>query len=273
MSGKDLRLRRFFNPESGRVVIFPVDHGVSFGPCPGLERMDRVVERGIRGGADALVMHKGMMRFLDSVSGRLPGIFMHLSASTQLGPAINRKVIVGTVEEAVRRGADGVSVHVNLGEECETEMIRDLGIVGSACAEWEIPLLAMVYVRGLRVPSPVPDAAVAHAARLASELGADIIKIPAPTDDSVLAEITAGSPAAIVVAGGDKVPDSRMLLERVENSLRLGVKGFAIGRNVFQHENPEALMKAVCGIVHRSTPVEEALERMRREPPPVCEGI
>jgi predicted phospho-2-dehydro-3-deoxyheptonate aldolase len=266
MDGKTLRLKRFLTRPNGRIVIFPLDHGVSCGPIRGLERMEDVVRMGIEGGADGLVLHKGMLDFLESISGRLPGVFMHLSASTQLGPSFHHKVLVGTVEEALRRGADGVSLHVNLGDQGEPEMLKDLGTVGSMCADWHIPLLVMTYARGVHVPQPVPDAAIAHAARVAAELGADIIKIPTPKDDWTLAKITADLRLPVVVAGGSKDPDTRLFLDRVGRSLAAGASGVAVGRNVFQSERPLALLRAICSMVHRDVSASEAWDRLSDAP-------
>jgi DhnA family fructose-bisphosphate aldolase class Ia len=219
MSGKNLRLKRFMPFPDGRMVIFPLDHGVSCGPLPGLQRMEGVIRMGIRAGCDGLVLHKGMMSYLESLPERPPGVFMHLSASTPFGPSYHHKVMTGVVEEAIRRGADGVSVQLNLGDEHESEMLRDLGTLGSACCKWQFPLLVMVYVRGSHAPSPVPDSALAHAARVAAELGADIIKLPFPRDEASLTEITAGLPVPVVVAGGSKMPDTVGFLEKTEGAL------------------------------------------------------
>lgn len=266
MSGKALRLRRLQVPSDGRMVILPLDHGVSCGPIPGLERMERAIQAGSDGGADALVLHKGMLPFLSRLTGRLPGILMHLSASTQLGTAFHYKVTTGTVEEAIRRGADGVSVHLNLGDEHEPDMLRDLGTVADGCARWQMPLLVMAYVRGTHIPSPPPDSAIAHAARIAAELGADMIKIPAPADDAVLAEIAAGLPVPVVVAGGSKIADTRIFLKRIEMILTTGVRGVAVGRNVFQYERQEALLRAICGIVHHGLTADEAWQGLNQGP-------
>ena len=259
MSGKQLRLKRMQTAPSGRMVIFPLDHGVSCGPIPGLERMARVIEMGSRSGTDALVLHKGMLSFLESVSSRIPSIFMHLSASTNLGPHFHYKVLVGSVEEALRRGVDGVSLHINLSDIHEPDMLRDLGRIGAACAEWQMPLLVMIYVRGEHAPSPVPDSAIAHSARLAAELGADLIKIPAPAETDTLAEIAASLPVPVVVAGGSKTDSPEVFLNRLGQILDTGVHGVAIGRNIFQRRQPEALLKAVCAMVHQKAAPEEAL--------------
>lgn len=264
MSGKTLRLRRFIGPSDGRTVILPLDHGVSCGPVAGLERMAGVIRMGIKGGADGLVLHKGMMACLDPLRERHPGIFMHLSAGTRMGPDPHRKVLAGSVEEALRRGADGVSVHVNFGCACESEMIADLGAVGNACAAWQVPLLVMVYACGADAASSAPDASIAHAARVAAEMGADIIKIPAPEDDEVLADIASSVPVPVVVAGGSKARDDRLFLMKIEKALQAGIRGVAIGRNVFQHEKPQAFLNAICRMVHRGCSSREAWQRLER---------
>ncbi|HBD08779.1 MAG TPA: fructose-bisphosphate aldolase [Syntrophobacteraceae bacterium] len=267
MNGKVLRLKRLIAPQDGRLLIFPLDHGVSCGPIPGLQHMEETVRIGAAGGADALVLHKGMLRYLQTLRQPLPGIFLHLSASTQLGSTLHHKVPVATVEEALRHGVDGVSVHINLGNDQEGDMLRDLGMVGTACTAWQLPLLVMIYVRGIRVPSPIPDTAIAHAARVAAELGADIIKIPAPAEGRVLAEITAASPVPVVVAGGSRMEDTGSLLRHVEAVLEAGASGVAIGRNIFQHQQPERLLQALSAMVHQGWSARRAVDHMNAAQP------
>ncbi len=248
MSGKALRLKRFQTSPNGRIVILPLDHGVSLGPIPGLERPEAVVRMGVKEGANALVLYKGIV---------------HLSAGSQLGPSAHHKVLIGTVEEAIRRGADGVSVHINLGNPNEPEMLKDFGTVGDACSEWQVPLLAMVYVRGHADAPPAGDPAIAHAARIAAELGADIIKIPAPEDDRILSEITSSVPVPVVVAGGNRIADAPVFLERVEKAMQAGAQGVAIGRNIFQSTCPAVLLRAICLIVHRGYTAGSAWEESK----------
>lgn len=265
MSGKKLRLKRIVSPADGRTVIFPLDHGVTWGRLPGIEKIEKAVETGVRAGADALVLHKGMLRCLQAAPGPLPGVIMHLSASTSLGPSLFRKVTVGSVEEAVRAGADAVSVHINLGDGSEPEMLRDAGLVGRACSEWQVPLLVMAYAGGDRLSPPVPASAVAHAARVAVELGADVVKIPFPGDFDTLAGIAAGLFVPVVVAGGLPAGETHAFLERVEKSLLAGAAGVAAGRSVFQHENPRAVLGAVRAIVHGGISAKEAAHGLRAE--------
>jgi class I fructose-bisphosphate aldolase len=262
MSGKKLRLGRLLSGNDGRSVILPLDHGVTMGPIPGIERIDAAIRAGSGGGADAIVLHKGMLRCLDSISGRMPGIIMHLSASTELGPSSCHKVLVGSVEEALRLGADAVSFHLNLGCDHESQMLRDLGAIGLSCADWQVPLLVMAYPCGDKIKGRAFDTQVAHAARVAAELGADIVKIPFPDDFQTLARITSSLAPPVVVAGGRsmRIED---LLERIHRSLQAGANGVAAGRNVFQQPHPEAVMSAICGIVHRGISSKEALENLK----------
>ena len=250
MGGKELRLKRFQTSTTGRMVILPLDHGVSCGPLPGLERPEEAIRMGVEEGADALVLYKGLLRYLENLGGQLPGIFMHLSASSQLGPSVHHKVLIGSVAEAIRRGADGVSIHINLGNPNESEMLRDFGAIGDACAEWQVPLLAMIYIRGLNETTVTADSAIAHAARVAAELGADLIKIPLPQDDRILHEITSSLPVPVVIAGGSKIAEASAFLERIERAMLAGAHGVAIGRNIFQNESPRRLLRAICRMVH-----------------------
>jgi len=263
MSGKRLRLKRIISPVDGRAVILPLDHGVTMGPIPGIERIDATIEAGVRGGADALILHKGMLRCLESTTGPMPAVIMHLSASTKLGPSCYHKVLIGTVEEAIRRGADAVSVHINLGDSHESEMLTDLGAVGRSCADWQVPLFVMAYACGDGISASGEQ--VAHAARVAAELGADIIKIPFPGDFQMLARISSSLSVPIVVAGGPSVKLEN-ILERIEKSLEAGARGVAAGRNIFQQKNPEAVLRAICDIVHRGVSPKEALECLKVGP-------
>ena len=111
--GKRIRLERIFNRKTGRTVIAPMDHGVSSGPIKGIINMDETVESIAQGGANAILMHKGIVGLGHRGYGKDIGLIVHLSASTSLSPDPNNKVTVTSVEKAIQLGADAVSVHVN----------------------------------------------------------------------------------------------------------------------------------------------------------------
>ena len=175
--GKKIRMQRILNRENGRTIIVPLDHGISAGPMQGIQDMHDTVSRVAEGGINCVVMHKGMTRAGSRDRGRDVGLLIHLSASTGISPRPNSKVLVGTVEDALRLGADGVSVHVNLGDEDEGTMLADLGRIASEADVWGMPVLAMIYARGPKVSNEFAPDLVAHCARVGAELGADIIKV------------------------------------------------------------------------------------------------
>ncbi|MEM2933324.1 MAG: class I fructose-bisphosphate aldolase family protein, partial [Methanocellales archaeon] len=174
--GKAVRLERIINRETGKTVIVPMDHGVSLGPIKGLIDMKEAVNKVAEGGANAVLGHMGLPKYGHRRYGRDIGLIIHLTASTTLGPDPLHKVLVTSVEEAIKVGADGVSVHVNIGANDEAEMLAMLGQVSRACNEWGMPLLAMMYPRGAKVKSEHSVEYVKHAARVGAELGADIVK-------------------------------------------------------------------------------------------------
>ena len=92
-------------------------------------------------------------------------------------PDPNRKMPVCDVTEAIKLGADAISVHVNLGAETEPEMLAHLGQVSGECRDWGMPLLAMMYARGKKITNQYDVEFVKHAARVGAEMGADVVKV------------------------------------------------------------------------------------------------
>lgn len=257
--GKTIRLERILNRKTQRAIIIPMDHGVSVGPINGIIDMRETIVDMANSGVDAVLMHKGLVRCGHRASGRDVGLIVHLSASTSLSPLSNSKTLVGTVEEAVRLGADGVSVHVNLGDTNEREMLADLGKVARSADEWGMPLLAMVYARGPRVDNEYDPALVAHCARVGVELGADIVKVPYTGDMESFSDVVSACCIPVVIAGGARTETTRQFLEMVDNSLKAGGSGLSVGRNVFQHPRRTRLIQALRGLVHEDMPLEQAL--------------
>ena len=256
--GKKIRLGRIMDGHSERTLIVPMDHGVSEGAVRGLVNARDAVGDMLAGGANAILMHKGLIRHCHSGHGDT-GLIMHLSASTSLSPRGNTKVLVGSVEEAVRLGADGVSVHVNLGDPEEGAMLADMGRVAEACEKWGMPLLAMLYARGPQIPDGCAPGVVAHCARVGAELGADIVKVPYTGDADSFARVVAGCCVPVVIAGGPRTDTTRQFLALADSALRAGCSGLSVGRNVFQHPHRLQLMRARHGLVHRGLPLDEAV--------------
>ena len=255
---------RIIDRESGKVAIIPLDHGVTLGPVAGLIDMQETIKAVAMGGANAILIHKGLVEIVERGRKGL-GLIIHLSASTRMGPDPNSKTIVCTVEEATKLGADGVSVHVNLGAGNEKEMLKDLGSVARIAMEWGMPLLAMMYTRGPKVENEYDVKMVKHAARLGAEMGADIIKVPYTGSPESFCEVVKGCFVPVVIAGGEKMDTDRDVLEMVKGAMAAGAAGVSIGRNVFQHKNPSKIVRAISSIVHNSSTFEEGLKDLRDE--------
>mgnify|MGYP000428323607 FL=1 len=263
MIGKKIRLERIINRHTGRTVIAPMDHGVSNGPMKGIIDIDKTVESISQGGADAILMHKGIVEQGHRGYGKDIGLIVHLSASTSLAPNPNNKVIVTSVEKAIQLGADAASVHVNLGSETESEMLQELGEISETCSYWGIPLLAMMYPRGQKVENEHDVELVKHAARVGSELGVDIVKTNYTGDPDSFKEVVEGALVPVVIAGGPKVDTDEELLQMVKDSIEVGGAGVAFGRNLFQAENPGKITKAISEVVHNDLEVNEALKFLK----------
>lgn len=258
MYGKSIRMERIVDRNTGNCVIVPMDHGVSIGPVEGLIDMKKTVDDVANGGATAVLMHKGLIRFSHRTSGRDIGLILHLSASTDIGVTSTSKTLVATVEEALKIGADAVSMHVNVGAETETIMLSDLGMISEECADWGMPLLVMAYPRGPKISDSYDPDVVAHAARVATELGADLVKCSYTGDMKTFEKVVDGALAPVVIAGGPKMKSDMDILNMVYDSLQAGGKGVSMGRNVFQHQNVEAMTKAISDIVLHGATVKEA---------------
>ncbi|MBI4399269.1 class I fructose-bisphosphate aldolase family protein [Candidatus Micrarchaeota archaeon] len=258
MVGKRIRMDRIFNRNTKRSIIIAMDHGMSMGPIKGLVNMEETMNKVVEGGANAVIVHKGIVRMGYRGYGEDIGLILHLSGSTSLNPDPNDKELVSTVEHAIKIGADGVSVHINVGAPNESKMIKQLGLVAEEADNWGMPLLAMMYPRGHEIKNP--EKHVAHVVRVGVELGADIIKTPYTGNVETFMEAVDGAGnMPVVIAGGPKMDTTKDVLQMVYDSLHAGGAGVSLGRNVFQAKDPVKMVKALDALIHRKKSVEEAL--------------
>jgi 2-amino-4,5-dihydroxy-6-oxo-7-(phosphonooxy)heptanoate synthase len=248
LSGKLLRLARLSRPGDGRFLFIPMDHSVSDGPISTADRFDTIVRAVVAGGADAIIVHKGRARLVNPALLRQASLIVHLSASTAHALDTNAKTLVCGVEEAVRCGADAVSVHVNIGSATEADQLADLGTVAAAADAWGLPLMAMIYARGPHLTEPFDAKLVAHIVNVAVDLGADIVKTAAARPGPRMAEVVAHCPVPVVVAGG--ADDGPELLPFARQMMAAGCRGLAVGRRVFHHSTPRQLVRQLTAIVH-----------------------
>ncbi len=257
--GKQIRMERILNRNTGRTVIVPMDHGLSVGPIPGVIDMKDAVRKVAEGGANAIVEHKGLVKAGHRGEGNDIGLIIHLSGSTSLSPFPNSKSLVCSVEEAVKLGADAVSIHLNIGDDNEKDMLKDFGLVSYEARTWGMPLLAMIYPRGEKIKDEYDVKLVKHAARVGDEMGADIVKVSYTGSPESFREVVSGCSVPVVIAGGDKMDSDQAILEMVKGSIDAGGSGVSIGRNVFQHSDPARMVRAISLIVNENGTVDEAL--------------
>jgi len=260
-TGKRIRTDRIMNRNTRKTVIIPMDHGLTVGPIKGLDDMKTIVNQIAEGGANAVLLHKGIIAAGYRGYGRDIGLIMHLSGSTALGPDPNAKVQVADVMEAIKLGADAVSIHINVGSKTEQEQLKFLGQTAKICEDWGMPLIAMMYPRGEKIKNEYDVEVVKHAARIGAELGADIVKTNYTGSEETFREVVNGCLAPVVMAGGPKTKTDEEFCQMVYSSVRAGGAGAAAGRNVFQHENPTKMVRVLCGIVHEGLEVKAALQK------------
>ena len=261
--GKRIRMERIINRNTGKTVIVPMDHGISVGPIDGLKDMKAAIQNVAEGGANAIVEHKGLVGEGHRGGGKDIGLIIHLSGSTSLSVYPNAKTLVCSIEEAIKLGADAVSIHINLGDNQEKEMLNDFGRISYDARTWGMPLLAMIYPRGEKIKDEYDVNVIKHAARVGDEMGADIVKVSYTGSEESFREVVEGCSIPVVIAGGEKMNSDREILEMVKGAIRAGGAGISIGRNVFQHNDPKKMVMAMSSIVHDDASVDEALEMLK----------
>ena len=178
------------------------------------------------------------------------------------GNRSGEKVSIATAEECLDRGAIGVSGQINMGEDNEAEMIIEMGDLTTDAWALEIPVLGMVYPRGenLIISEDDETNGVAHAARLAWEIGCNVVKVPWTGSVESFQKVTRSVPIPVLIAGGPKNISFNELLVIVEQSIQAGGSGVCIGRQVFGCKNPGSNVKALRAIVHEGMSATEAIK-------------
>ena len=260
-AGKQARLDRIGTGD--KYLVVPMDHGITLGAVTGLVDLESTIDALTRGGADAVLTQRGVApRVHGNRNGA--GYIVHLNGSTAIGPDEADKRETGTVEDAIRAGADAVSFHVNVGSEYEPDQITALTDVTREAERFGLPMLAMTYARGPDISDPSDPEAYAedlgHAARLGEELGADLIKTSYSGDAESFRRVVESTRLPVLIAGGSKGTD-RETLSMVRGAMDAGAAGVSMGRSLFQHETPEAIAEAVAAVIHDDASPDDAAER------------
>jgi len=268
--GTSMRLKRVIDP-AGVSVICALDHGMTSPTF--LEPLADIAGRtaeAVAGGANVIMMSKGMIRIAAPAFSPATSLALLLSASAMPAEAQPEVVQVAQVEEAVRLGADAVVLFTALGGDSEPGMIRTLAGVGRECAALGMPLIAeaefpTTYALVEDLAEQYGFEYLRRNVRLCAELGADIVKTNWPGDEDSfgrLVEAAGGIP--VVLAGGSRLDDPE-LLRRMERAVAAGAIGCSVGRNIFMHRSPEAITRALSRVIRVRWSADAAVEELREK--------
>lgn len=248
---KKMRMAHIMDGKSGNTIIVPMDHhGTTIPAQEWIEDPAKIVKNVVDGKPDAILAHMGtiMHGYVPTSIGSGVGTILHMCVATWLSPEPNRKVIVNTLKTAIAMWVDAVSTHVNFGINEETDMLQDLALLANECIEWGMPLLGMMYIKGHDV-KPNDAQAIAHTARIAAEVGCDLVKVPYAGSIEWMQKVVKSTPIPVVIAWGSKLSDLQAL-EMVCDAMSAGCKWLSMGRNIFQRENPAKFLSALKVAVH-----------------------
>jgi len=267
-TGKTIRMNRLIEKETNTCLIIAIDHGMTSPQfLDGLYDTGARVEEAIEGGANVLMLSRGTAKRFASHFRRDTSLALMLTASSAGRPSGPVITPIGSVEEALRVGADAVVVYVALAGENEPEMITYLSDVGEACEQLGMPLIAEAeYPNAYQSLDSMSEALGAEYlkrnARLCAELGADIVKVNWSGDQESFGEIVQACGRPVVLAGGSRISEEE-LLTRMALARDVGAVGCSVGRNMFQHENPKAMTRALSRIFRHKWSAREAYEELQ----------
>lgn len=265
--GKTNRLAQIFKPDKKgdyHTVMLAVDHPYFYGPTAGLEDPRKTIQPLVPY-ADAISPAKGTLEYCLDPLVPTPVILRVTGGNSMTRRLeLSDEEIITSVEEAVRLNSVGVSVSVYIDSDHQKQTIKNLGTLANKAAEYGLLVLGITAVganlekkvKGEEAPDFDPGKYFAHAGRIIQENGANIVKTYFCEN---FEQVREGIQVPIVIAGGKKVPE-KQALQYTFDAIQAGVEGVDMGRNIFQAENPTAMIQAVRSVVHEGKTPDEAHE-------------
>ncbi len=249
--GMKNRMARLFQKD-GRTMFLPIDHGYFQGPTRRLEKPGETAAP-LLPYADGLFVTRGVLRNAIDPACEVPVILRVSGGTSVIGADLANEEITTDIEEVIRLNAAAVGVSVFVGTDYERQSLMNLAKMVNACERYGIPVMAVTAV-GKELEKR--DARyLALCCRIAAELGARVVKTYWCEN---FEKVVGGCPVPVIMAGGPKVND-RGVMEFVRDGMDRGACGVNLGRNIWQHEFPLAMMKALSAIIHADASVDEAL--------------
>ena len=251
--GKRIRMRRIL-PENGTVIV-PIDHAIE-AYYPELEEPDRLAREFVEAKADAVLVRRGtLFRIYGTVAGKM-GIVYRVTGGTGTSADPSYQVLVSSVKEALRLGADAIVDTVTIGHPKEHEMFHSFGMLSDEAREHELPLLGETELWSKTTENKAE--LTRQGVRILGEEGADLVKCYFPDDLDYYSKIVKHSLVPVIAAGGSKMNSGREVLEFVKHVMDAGSVGTCIGRNIWQNSEPKKMIKAISRIVKEHATVNEA---------------
>jgi fructose-bisphosphate aldolase/2-amino-3,7-dideoxy-D-threo-hept-6-ulosonate synthase len=271
--GKRIRLGRIFK-QDGKTFVITMDHGVDLGPIKGLEDIKATVRKTLSGDykPDAILMNPSMIRLChEEIVGKLGVIARLDGTATTIGPDITDYRLFSSVEEALSCGADAVATMAFIGVERESQNSEKVGKISQDCERWGVPHIVEALPPEIIEYHFKPEAKrqwptmdhIKFVDRVAAELGADVVKSYYTGDPDTFKEVVKCCPVPTIVLSGPGAGDPEGLLKMVHDVISAGAKGVIMGRNVWGHKDPVAIIKAISKIVHEDESVENAIKIIR----------
>ncbi|SFO94291.1 class I fructose-bisphosphate aldolase [Salibacterium halotolerans] len=258
--GKEIRMKRLLNNETGKLLGVAVDQAVARGVFEQLMPIERKVNEIAAGGPDSITMHKGLAETCFKEHADQTSFILKCSTFSPWQP--NFDTWVTDVEEAAQLGADAVSMGCIVGGDDQPEQLRNLGLISGQAFKYGLPMIAHIYPRGNQIPKEEQGdwKHVAYAVRTGAELGVDIVKTKYTGDPESFAKVVASSPAKVVVAGGNIGEEARDYFQMARDVIDAGGIGITFGRFVWNTEDPTSIVKALKFVIHGNASVNEAVE-------------
>jgi class I fructose-bisphosphate aldolase len=244
----------------GRSLVVAMDHGSGLNVYPALADPARVLDAMVAGGADAVLTTPGIVKQF-SHNLQSVGLILRVDGGhSELGSGFDEYRLLYSVEDALRLGADAVACMGFPGTPHETLTLGNIATLAAHCQSWGMPLMVEMVPGGfMNIELHTPEH-IRLAARIGAELGADFIKTEFAGSADSFRQVTENCYRPVLVLGGSKKDDDRGLFTMVEAALNAGAAGAVIGRNIWGHAHPRAMVTALSQMIHRDASVDEALD-------------
>lgn len=238
----------------GHCLFLPIDHGYFQGPTRKLEKPGETIKP-ILSYCDALFVTRGVLRSAVDPAGSKPIILRVSGGTSMVGEDLANEGLTTSIKEAVRLNVSAVGMSIFVGSKYEHQTLLNLGKLVDEAEEYGLPVMAVTAVG--RELEKRDARYLALCCRIAAELGAKVVKTYWCEN---FEKVTNGCPVPVVMAGGPSVETEKEVFDFVYDGMQKGAIGVNLGRNIWQHQYPVAMIKALRAIIHEKATAKEAVE-------------